>query len=141
MTANEPAGQGMMRELDREECLSLIRSKHVGRIAWCGVRGPQVLPVNYVVTDDDAVLFRTSPHSQIAKALYETQAAFQVDDADEFLQAGWSVLIVGTATYLRDPNDIPTDLDDRPTPWAGGVRTMYIRVSPDVITGRRVVAA
>jgi nitroimidazol reductase NimA-like FMN-containing flavoprotein (pyridoxamine 5'-phosphate oxidase superfamily) len=140
MSHNEPTGQGSIRELDRDECLALLRSKHVGRIAWCGIHGPQVLPVNYVVTDDDAVLFRTSPHSQIAKALYETQAAFQVDEADEFLEAGWSVLIVGTATYLRDPADIPGDMDDRPAPWAGGVRTMYVRITPDVITGRRVAA-
>jgi uncharacterized protein len=136
----QPEGRGHLVEVDRAECLELLRSKTIGRLGWTGVNGPQVAPVNYVVGRDDTILFRTSPHSGIAKALYETQVAFEVDDTDEFLEAGWSVLVVGSTTYLRSPEAIPKELSDRPRPWAAGDRTMYIRIQPERITGRRVIA-
>lgn len=131
-------GSGRFEELTTEECWKLLAGHRVGRIAWSGVRGLQVMPVNYTVVDQ-AILFRTSPTSGIAKALYEAEAAFQVDDVDEFLQSGWSVLVQGSTTYLDTPEDLPHDLSDRPEPWAPGVRQMYIRVDPQTITGRRVV--
>jgi len=136
---DNPRPMGRFDELDEAECLRLLTSKHVGRVAWCGSRGPQVLPVNYTIVDG-SVVFRTSPYSQLAKALYENDTAFQVDDVDEFLQAGWSVLVVGSATYLKHAEEVPKSLEDRPTPWAPGVRQMYIRIEPRSITGRRVIA-
>lgn len=128
---------GRLQELERSECLELLASKQVGRVAWCGGSGPQVLPVNYTVVDC-GILFRTSPYSQIEKSLYETRAAFQVDEIDDFLEAGWSVLVVGSPSYVSDPSDTPQNLKDRPEPWAPGVRNLYIRIEPESITGRRV---
>ena len=141
MTArNMPEGRGHLVELEPDECLELLRSKTIGRLGWTGAYGPQVVPVNYAVGDDDTILFRTSPGSGLAKVLYEAQVAFEVDDTDEFLEAGWSVLVVGTTTYLHSPGSIPHELSRRPRPWASGERTMYIRIQPDHITGRRLIA-
>jgi nitroimidazol reductase NimA-like FMN-containing flavoprotein (pyridoxamine 5'-phosphate oxidase superfamily) len=127
------------RELTTAECIMLLQSKRVGRIVWCGSNGPQALPVNYVV-DAGRVLFRTSPHSTIAKVAVEQQVAFEVDDIDEFVETGWSVLVVGTARGVDDPGDIPRSLQDRPEPWAPGTRNLYIRIQPETVTGRRVVS-
>jgi hypothetical protein len=44
------------------------------------------------------------------------------------------------ARGLDDPGDIPHALADRPEPWAPGSRNLYIRVQPQTVTGRRVVA-
>jgi uncharacterized protein len=126
------------RELTTAECLMLLQSKRVGRIVWCGERGPQALPVNYVV-DNGRILFRTSPYSTIAKTAVEQQVAFEVDDIDEFVETGWSVLVVGTGRAVDDPGDIPRALEDRPAPWAPGARNLYIRIQPETVTGRRVV--
>ena len=126
------------RELTTAECLMLLQSKRVGRIVWCGERGPQAVPVNYVV-DNGRILFRTSPYSTIAKVAAEQQVAFEVDDIDEFIETGWSVLVVGTARGVDAPGDIPRSLEDRPTPWAPGARNFYIRIQPETVTGRRVV--
>jgi nitroimidazol reductase NimA-like FMN-containing flavoprotein (pyridoxamine 5'-phosphate oxidase superfamily) len=127
------------RELSTAECLMLLQSKRVGRIVWCGSNGPQALPVNYVV-DDGRILFRTSPYSVIAKVAVEQQVAFEVDDIDEFVETGWSVLVVGTARGVDDPGDIPRALEHRPAPWAPGTRNLYIRIQPQTVTGRRVVS-
>ena len=135
---NPPSSAYRFRELSTAECLMLLQSKRVGRIVWCGSTGPQALPVNYVV-DAGRVLFRTSPHSAIAAVAVEQQVAFEVDDIDEFVETGWSVLVVGTARGVDDPGDIPRSLEDRPAPWAPGIRNLYIRIQPDTVTGRRVV--
>ena len=116
----------------------LLKAKRVGRIVWCGADSPQALPVNYVV-DNDHILFRTSPYSVISKLASGQRVAFEVDDLDEFLEVGWSVLVAGTSHGVDDPGDIPKSLDDRPAPWAPGGRNLYIRIQAQTVTGRRVV--
>jgi hypothetical protein len=76
----------------------------------------------------------------IAKVAVEQRVAFEVDDIDEFVETGWSVLVVGTACGVDDPGDIPRSLGDRPAPWAPGTRNLYVRIQPETVTGRSVVA-
>ncbi|MEP6665722.1 MAG: pyridoxamine 5'-phosphate oxidase family protein [Nocardioidaceae bacterium] len=128
---------GLLQELTQAECFELIGAKSVGRIAFSGDHGPVVLPVNYVL-DSGTVLFRTSPYTTIATALRDTPAAFEVDDVDDFLQSGWSVLVQGHAAYVDDDAELPSERFNRPEPWVDGARTLYIRVTPQTITGRRI---
>ena len=39
---------------------------------------------------------------------------------------------------LLEWDELPAD-EDRPTPWVEGTRNMYVRITPDRITGRRVL--
>jgi nitroimidazol reductase NimA-like FMN-containing flavoprotein (pyridoxamine 5'-phosphate oxidase superfamily) len=126
------------RELTIAECLMLLKSKRVGRIVWCADDVPQALPVNYVL-DNGRILFRTSPYSAIAAIATGRQVAFEVDDIDEFVETGWSVLVVGHARGVDAPGDIPASVEDRPAAWAPGARNLYIRIQPETVTGRRVV--
>jgi len=129
---------GHLKEIDQAECLELLGRSHVGRVAYCDDDGPVVLPVNHVM-DGDAVLFRTSPHSSLAQHLRAGPAAFQVDEFDEYTQSGWSVLVRGTAEFVSY-DELP-DPDARPTPWAEGQRTFHVRITPQAITGRRLLPA
>jgi nitroimidazol reductase NimA-like FMN-containing flavoprotein (pyridoxamine 5'-phosphate oxidase superfamily) len=126
------------QELDEAECKELLRLKRIGRIVWCGVE-PQCLPVNYVVHEDQ-ILFRTSPYSVVAQVASQRTAAFEVDDIDEFVGTGWSLLVVGEPTRVDDPSKLPRALADRPYPWAPGTRNLYLSLRPHKITGRRVVS-
>lgn len=126
---------GKLRELDATECLELLGTRSVGRVAFCAEDGPVVLPVNYVVHDGD-VLFRTSPHNSIARHVTRRPAAFQVDEIDDFTQSGWSVLVRGTAEPVEDVHDLPRDA--RPVAWAEGTRSLFVRVRGASITGRRL---
>jgi len=135
MTTGSSWTSGKLRELDPSECLELLRSRSVGRVAFCAEDGPVVLPVNYAVHDGD-VLFRTSPHNSIARHVNSRPAAFQVDEIDDFTQSGWSVLLRGTAELVEDVHDLPQE--DRPVSWAEGTRTLYVRVPGGSITGRRL---
>jgi hypothetical protein len=138
--ADMQAGQqwypGHLREMSEQECRELLEQNHIGRVAWCDQEGPVVLPVNYRF-EDDAILFRTSPHSELARHFTAGKAAFQIDAFDEYSQSGWSVLLRGRAELL-DWDETP-DADHRPEPWADGVRNVYVRIPADRITGRRVL--
>ena len=96
---------------------------------------PIVVPVNHLVDGDD-IIFRTSPHTELGRSMARGQVAFQVDDFDDFTQAGWSVLVKGTVEY--DDSD-PPPVRERPQPWAEGVRGLVVRIRPSQVTGRRLI--
>jgi nitroimidazol reductase NimA-like FMN-containing flavoprotein (pyridoxamine 5'-phosphate oxidase superfamily) len=130
--------RGQFEELTRDECLRLFQTKTVGRVAFTAPSGPQIFPVNYAISNE-TVVFRTAAYSSLAANLNNVRAAFEVDDVDDYLHAGWSVLAVGLATLVDNPDEL-VELwsEDVPEPWAAGLRTLFVRITPDQITGRRV---
>lgn len=142
-----PPGQGhallhpQLRDLGPEECRTLLSTHGVGRIAVSTSDGrPAVVPVNYEVVDD-TVVFRTAPDSVPAAAV-GTEVAFEVDHVDEALSQGWSVLAVGPASVVTEP-DAVRRLSQRAhtTPWPGGQREMWVSIRPTSLTGRRITPA
>jgi uncharacterized protein len=128
--------RGHLQELDREECLELLASKAVGRLAYHSEDGLEVLPLNYVL-QGDKVLMRTSPHTTLGRQSHMDTAAFEVDEIDDATESGWSVLVRGTVNPL-DVDDLPPTTA-RPRPWASGHRMLYLRLRPLSITGRRLL--
>ncbi len=122
-----------LEELERDECLVLLRSFTVGRVAITTTSGAVVVvPVNYVV-DGEAIVFRSDPGEKL-EHLHERPASFQIDFIDPYHRAGWSVLVQGVA-YRADADDV-SHLDI--VSWAGGDKSHWVRVVPGLITGRRL---
>ncbi|MGH3465648.1 MAG: pyridoxamine 5'-phosphate oxidase family protein [Kribbellaceae bacterium] len=132
-------GPALFQHLPPEECRELLAAKSVGRVGFNGPDGPQVLPVNYVV-HRRSIFFRTAAGSALADAMRNSRVAFEIDDIDEFLQSGWSVVAVGDADLVDDP-DLLAELwgEHDPEPWAVGLRTQFVRITPGRLTGRRVL--
>jgi uncharacterized protein len=132
----EPA---LFQHLPPEECRDLLAAKSVGRLGFNGPSGPQILPVNYVLYRD-SIFFRTAADSALSRAMPDSRVAFEVDDIDEFMQRGWSVLAVGDADLVDDP-DLLVELwgEQGPKPWAAGTRTQFVRIKTSRLTGRRVL--
>jgi nitroimidazol reductase NimA-like FMN-containing flavoprotein (pyridoxamine 5'-phosphate oxidase superfamily) len=132
----------VLEELDREECLRLIASGGIGRIAFGSVRGPTVLPVNYRL-HRDAIVFRTEPAGPVAEALrtgmrdVDVKIAFEIDSVDEARRSGWSVLVRGPAHQVRS-DELASVAAAGVEPWAVGDRRLYVRILPLEITGRRL---
>jgi len=127
---------GRLQELSRAECMELLTEKNVGRVVYAGPDGPEIIPLNYIV-HNDAVLFRTSPHSLLGRSLPLDVAAFEVDETDDFTESGWSVVLRG-AVHALDADDLPP-VDERPTAWPAGQRTLYVRLAPRTVTGLRMI--
>ncbi|MEZ0580285.1 pyridoxamine 5'-phosphate oxidase family protein [Nocardioides sp. MH1] len=123
-----------LRDLTRDEALSLLHSQCVGRIAFADDSGPDVLPVNYMMSGED-VLIATSAYGAIARAATNGRVAFEVDELDGYTESGWSIVVRGRAT--REAPFVTSA--DKPRPWVDGVRTYVLRITPDVISGRRLI--
>jgi hypothetical protein len=141
-----PPGQGQallhprLQALSPGECRVRLSTRGVGRVAVSTPDGPAIIPVNYEVVDD-AIVFRTAPGSAPAAAM-GTDVAFEVDHVDEAMSQGWSVLVVGPARVVSEPEAVRRLADRACTePWAGGERGMWVSVQPRRLTGRRIVPA
>lgn len=123
--------------LGREECLELLSTHGVGRVAVSTRSGPAVVPVNYVVVNG-AVAYRTTPGSAAATAA-DREVAFEVDRIDDAMSEGWSVNVIGTARAVTgDAASRGLDQQAYTAPWAGGDRRLWLSIVPGRITGRRI---
>jgi len=122
--------------LFRDECLPLLQESMVGRVAFTVGAQPMILPVNYVM-DGDRAVFRTAPGTKL-DAVRHARVAFEVDGYDVARRAGWSVLVQGRAEEVRDEVEVAELERLALRPWALGEKRHWIRVTPTVITGRRI---
>ena len=124
--------------LGPDECLDLLRSEPVGRLAFVHDGSPDVLPVTYVVSHG-GVAFRTAAGSKLDTALMGRPVAFEVDGFDRERRAGWSVVLKGVAEFVEDPDRI-AELDERDLqPWSPHAEDgAWVVVRADEISGRRL---
>jgi nitroimidazol reductase NimA-like FMN-containing flavoprotein (pyridoxamine 5'-phosphate oxidase superfamily) len=127
-------------ELSAEKCEELLRAAIVGRVVFETEDGPQIVLVNYT-TVDDAVVFRTTPYSQLGTHVDGGRLAFEIDHIDYDGHRGWSVVAHGTGEVVEDPADLAaTGPFWNPKPWAAGNRLLYVRLPWRRLTGRRIGA-
>ncbi|MGW5637879.1 pyridoxamine 5'-phosphate oxidase family protein [Streptomyces sp. NPDC003832] len=123
--------------LTSAECRALLSTHGVGRLAVPTATGLTVVPVNYTVVDS-AVVFRTAAGATPALAA-GLQVAFEVDRIDDAFASGWSVLVRGRALAVTDLAEARRlDETAHSAPWAGGRRTLWVRIEPHAISGRRI---
>ena len=80
--------------IGRQQCLDLVESHHLGRVAWQAADRPQILPVTYAM-HQGAAYFRTSPDSILAELALPTSVALEVDELDQQSRSGWSIVMHG----------------------------------------------
>jgi len=142
MTTHEDYWLAMSRgakilDLDRAESLRLLAAKKVGRLGFLHEGAPMIMPMNFILTDE-RIVFRTLAHGAAAHAV-TTAVAFEVDDIDDFLEAGWSVVVTGTAELLTEEELARLLGGDAPDPWVEGPRTLFVGVPIDQVSGRQLV--
>ena len=125
--------------ITREDCVRLLATKEVGRLAFIHGGAVDVLPVNYVL-DGDAIVFATATGSKLWAA-ERGAVAFEIDETDSASRSGWSVVVHGLAQEITSL-DAPGLLDRLRAlplnPWAGGLRPHIVRIAPRTISGRRI---
>ncbi|MDN3024297.1 pyridoxamine 5'-phosphate oxidase family protein [Streptomyces sp. S.PB5] len=124
------------RELDREECLRLLATAPIGRIVHTRQALPAVLPVNFALDGDGAVLLRTSATSELARAVDGAVVAFEADEVDATARAGWSVVVTGHAAVVTDPAERERLSRVGPRSWMPASREAFVRIESELVTGR-----
>ncbi|WP_327318763.1 pyridoxamine 5'-phosphate oxidase family protein [Streptomyces sp. NBC_01235] len=127
------------RELERQECLRLMAKVPVGRIVYTRQALPAVLPVNFSLDRDGAVLLRTSATSELVRAIDGAVVAFETDDVDAARHSGWSVVVTGTATVVTDPAEHERLARTGPVSWVPAPQEIFVRVESELVTGRELV--
>jgi hypothetical protein len=120
------------------ECLRLLASVPVGRIAFHADGEVVVLPVNHLVDGQD-IVFRTASGSKLSAAEKADIVAFEADDYDAQTKSGWSVVVNGRAEILYE-NTETQRLDGLDLhPWPTGVDCpFWIRIRPTSVSGRQI---
>jgi len=130
-----------MEEIYRQECMNLLDSVSVGRIVFTARALPAIRPVCHLV-DGDHIFIRTDRNAAITSELRAedgTVVAYEADAIDLAHHLGWSVIVVGLARRVTDPDVAGTYLRSL-RPWASGAKDQVIDIRADMVTGFRLVA-
>ncbi|MFD8005350.1 pyridoxamine 5'-phosphate oxidase family protein [Streptomyces mirabilis] len=129
------------RALDRPESLRLLAKAPVGRVVYTRQALPAVLPINFSLDSDSSVLLRTSPDSDLVRAIDGVVVAFEADEFDAATRSGWSVVVTGQATVVTDPAEHERLSQAGPTSWMPLREAVFVRIESEMVTGRELNGA
>jgi nitroimidazol reductase NimA-like FMN-containing flavoprotein (pyridoxamine 5'-phosphate oxidase superfamily) len=123
--------------LDEAECLALMATVPLGRIAFTEGALPAVQPVAFALGDGE-VFIPLHRDSRVAVASRGAVLAFEVDDFDTGARTGWNVTVVGASRVISDADEV--DRLDRfgVQPWAPTEAHCYIGIQTRLVRGRRI---
>jgi hypothetical protein len=129
-----------LHALSREESLSLLSSVSMGRLVFTHLALPAIRPVNHIVQGDQ-VIIRTYLGTAIASAVGAnpgTVVAYEADLINPDDHLGWSVIIIGRASRVTDP-DAADRYRTELHPWVAGGTDDVIAIQADMVDGFRLI--
>ena len=131
-----PTDHAGLAVLSFDECLQLLTSQPVGRLAFAQAGDIEVFPVNHWVVDG-TIAIRVADGSKLGAAVQATVVAFEVDAYDAARHEGWSVVVKGRVELVTDEVTLARLRASGLRPWATGVpRPEWIVVRADGVSGR-----
>jgi nitroimidazol reductase NimA-like FMN-containing flavoprotein (pyridoxamine 5'-phosphate oxidase superfamily) len=125
-----------LEEIPIDECLELLETQPLGRLAYTVHGKPRIRPLNFAVYQG-SVVFRIG-YGELLDTIHMQEVAFEVDHGEIDSRTGWSVIIQGIAEEIWRPEELD-DVRRLPMrPWAPGDRDHYVRILSSAITGRRI---
>jgi len=124
-----------LTQLSRDECLRLLATVPIGRIIYTRQALPAVELVNFALEDGD-IIIRTDRSGKLAAATRGAIVAFEADSLDVERRSGWSVTAIGPSREVTDSADIARLQQIDLSSWAPGLREHFIRISPQLLSGR-----
>jgi hypothetical protein len=126
-----------LKALDESACWELTPDSGVGRLAWTNPDGRiLIIPINYG-RHGHTIIVRTGDTELLDRARTGTRVAFQVDDLEQGLRSGWTVLFDGTLTEVDDV-DRAERLARLVDPWLREPRPYVLLLLATQVTGRRL---
>ncbi|HTX93956.1 MAG TPA: pyridoxamine 5'-phosphate oxidase family protein [Mycobacterium sp.] len=120
--------------LPAHECWDLLAGVSLGRLVTSVDGQPEIFPVNYAI-QRRTVLFRTAEGTKLVSTAINNRVLFEADDHN--VAEGWSVIVKGTARSLRSDEEIEDAERAQVLPWTASEKSHFVRIIPEVITGRR----
>jgi nitroimidazol reductase NimA-like FMN-containing flavoprotein (pyridoxamine 5'-phosphate oxidase superfamily) len=121
--------------LTRAQCLDLLRTDGIARIAYSQRAMPAIVTVDYAVIDEGLVLRLAEGAPELA-SLRDAVVAFQADQGSPLDEHSWSVSCVGKARLIEDPGEALATAAAHDWPRTGATRPAFLRMDPDLLQGR-----
>jgi hypothetical protein len=116
--------------LSRSECLALLRTASVGRIAYSERALPAIVTVSFALLED-VIVVRADARSSWAASLRGTVVAFEAG-SDRVGEECWSVTCVGRATLVDDGE---ADLGAVAVARGWSLDADYVQIQPELLRG------
>jgi uncharacterized protein len=129
-------GRSALKELGQRECVELLASQVVGRIAVVVDGRASVFPVNYVL-DHGHIVFRTDEGTKLDAARTGATVTFEVDRSDPIYHTGWSVMATGPLEAVTERHDLER-VSGLPVRAWGRTGNHWVRMPIASISGRRI---
>jgi nitroimidazol reductase NimA-like FMN-containing flavoprotein (pyridoxamine 5'-phosphate oxidase superfamily) len=124
-------GLGVLTET---QCLALLDSTRLGRIALTDRAMPIILPVGFARLDND-LIFRVGQGALSRAARMGQVVCFEVDWTDDRFENAWSVAAIGQLSTLDQPARLRRAQGLDLIPWSSQCDE-YVQLTPQLISGR-----
>ena len=118
--------------------MRLLAKVPVGRVVYTRQALPAVLPINFSLDANSSVVLRTSPQSDLVRAIDGVVVAFEADEFDAETRSGWSVVITGRASVVPDPAENERLSQSGPVSWMPLQDAVFVRIESEMVTGREL---
>jgi uncharacterized protein len=127
-----------LEEIPQQECVHLLASCSLGRLAVMVDGAPEIFPVNHTLDPETGnIVFPTNNRTKLQAALHWPKVAFEVDGLDPHGLSGWSVMVLGHAEVIDTLRELAWATRSRRVPW-NPMDPVWVRLVPERITGRRI---
>jgi nitroimidazol reductase NimA-like FMN-containing flavoprotein (pyridoxamine 5'-phosphate oxidase superfamily) len=134
---NTPLQDRDVEVLSEAQCLELIATVRLGRIAFTEGALPAVQPVAFALSDGE-VFIPTHRNNKVAIASRGAVVAFEVDDFDALARTGWNVTVVGPSRLISDAGEVDRLDELGAQPWEAPGGHCYVGILAQLVSGRRI---
>ncbi|MGN6744135.1 MAG: pyridoxamine 5'-phosphate oxidase family protein [Amnibacterium sp.] len=127
-----------VEHLDEHECWGRLLGAQVGRLAYEGARGVEIVPINYVARGH-RLIFRTTADAGLLTP-QRRSVAFEIDGWST--RSAWSVIAHGMLQRSEDPDALAREAEIGIDPWAPdehGPRSTVVELVVSDVSGREFV--
>lgn len=121
-------------ELDEARCLQLLASASLGRLVTVTAGRAEIYPVNYVLSREGKLYFRTAEGGKLSELTIHPDVVFQVDDIVD--RSAWSVVVRGHARRLDGFDEINRAEELGLKPWIPTLKYNFVEITPEKLSGR-----
>ena len=121
-------------EFDEQRSLELLATESLGRLVTVSGGSADIFPVNYAVSPEGRLVFRTAEGSKLAGLTIHPDVVFQVDNIED--QRAWSVIVRGEARRLDSFAEINRAEELDLKPWIPTLKYNFVEITPEKISGR-----
>jgi hypothetical protein len=123
-----------VESLSRPQCLALLRTASLGRIAYSERALPAIATVPFAVVEDSIVV-RVDGSTTLAAALRGAVVAFQVDDGS------WSVSCIGHVRQAVKPDELEAVRAMSCWPEPAPPASEFLLIESEGLQGRHIVGS